>query len=815
MGRQRKSLNNEVGNVPMNDGIRRNVFRTILNALCFTLACALLSPLAAQADAVFVCTNASARSFQSCAFPSQWRLRDPAEVTNTNRVLYCPAGTTGNQDVSACPRVRWTTKPQIPAQGLVGVCFGAAGGGNAAACNISSGGGEGWQLKSVVFGAGTPPPAPTLTFTANPTSVASGFASTLTWSSANATSCTASGAWSGAKALSGSQSTGALTSDSTFILNCSGSGGSISGSVSVTIAVAPSAPTLTFTANPTSVASGFASTLTWSTTNATSCIAIGGWSGSKPISGSESTGALTAGTTFSLGCSGSGGMVSQSVTVAVTPASTPALAVFVCTDASAVGLFDCDYPSQWVLKNPPDVSDTDRILQCPSVTPGRGNLAECSVADWTTKPNIPDSGPLAVCFGAAGGSDVTACDISSGGGEGWELKSIVFGSGGSPPALTLTLTANPTSVASGSASTLNWSSTNATSCTASGAWSGSKATSGSQSTGALTSDSTFGLNCSGTGGSISRSVTVTIATTPPAPTLTFTANPTSVTSGGASTLTWNSANATSCTASGAWSGAKALSGFQSTGALTNNSTFALSCGGSGGMVSQSVTVTVAAAGTTFGLEFPGNGAVRRMLYWHNPFPIYDATYIFKVYPRKKTTGAFKYYTTFFWGNDGTFIWDGGDANTYYGAHPYPIPAPDGPGQWEISVYASDFVTGSEVVWDRWYTQAFRAWRESPSITHHEFYWDLPDTSKVITHTINDAQWAKKNPPTPAIVMGQAPNLNGASWGGYAGWEEFNGIIRGIQIYSGLLSVADIQAEIANPKSTVAGQNLIWYLNVNP
>jgi hypothetical protein len=134
-----------------------------------------------------------------------------------------------------------------------------------------------------------------------------------------------------------------------------------------------------------------------------------------------------------------------------------------------------------------------------------------------------------------------------------------------------------------------------------------------------------------------------------------------------------------------------------------------------------------------------------MLYWHNPFPIYDATYIFKVYPRKKTSGQYRYYTTFFWGNDGTFIWDGGNANTYYGAHPYPIPAPSGPGQWEISVNSNDYVTGSEVQWNRWYTQAFRAWRESPSITHHEFYWDLPDTSKVLSHTVVD-QWAHQSPP---------------------------------------------------------------------
>ena len=218
---------------------------------------------------------------------------------------------------------------------------------------------------------------------------------------------------------------------------------------------------------------------------------------------------------------------------------------------------------------------------------------------------------------------------------------------------------------------------------------------------------------------------------------------------------------------------------------------------------------------TYGLEWSGDGDVRSMLYWHDPFPIYDATYIFVVYPRKKTRGDIKYYTTFFWGNDGDFVWDGGNANTYYGAHPYPIPAPGGPGQWEISIYGSDITTGMEVEWDRWYTQAFRAWRESESITHHEFYWDWPDMTRVIEHTIDDPSWANQDPPTPAIVIGQAPNLNGASWGGYPGWEEFNGVIRGIQIYSGLLSLDDIAAEIEAPESSAAGQELLWYLNTDP
>jgi chitodextrinase len=218
-----------------------------------------------------------------------------------------------------------------------------------------------------------------------------------------------------------------------------------------------------------------------------------------------------------------------------------------------------------------------------------------------------------------------------------------------------------------------------------------------------------------------------------------------------------------------------------------------------------------------------------MLYWHNPFPIYDATYIFKVLPHKKVneTNA-HYYTMFFWGNDGTFFWDNGNFNTYYGMHPYPSPSPFGTPLWEISVNGNDFtnnaVTGLPSIpdWDRWHTQVVRVWRESPSITHHEFYYDWPDMTKVITHTVDDPNWAKNNPTTPAIMVGQAPDrcgpvpgTCGVSWGGFPGWEEYKGVIRGVQMYSGLLSLSDISAEVASPESSATGVANIWYLNLNP
>jgi parallel beta-helix repeat protein len=81
----------------------------------------------------------------------------------------------------------------------------------------------------------TPPPSsspPTVSISANPTTIYSGTTSTITWSSTNTTSCSASGAWSGNKALSGSEVITAVGA-STYTLTCTGTGGSISKYASV------------------------------------------------------------------------------------------------------------------------------------------------------------------------------------------------------------------------------------------------------------------------------------------------------------------------------------------------------------------------------------------------------------------------------------------------------------------------------------------------------------------------------------------------------------------------------------------------------
>lgn len=77
-------------------------------------------------------------------------------------------------------------------------------------------------------------PAPSVSFLVNPTNVAANGLATLTWSSTNASACTASGGWSGSRASAGTQQIGPIFNTSTFTLQCTGPGGS-SAARSVTV----------------------------------------------------------------------------------------------------------------------------------------------------------------------------------------------------------------------------------------------------------------------------------------------------------------------------------------------------------------------------------------------------------------------------------------------------------------------------------------------------------------------------------------------------------------------------------------------------
>lgn len=213
-------------------------------------------------------------------------------------------------------------------------------------------------------------------------------------------------------------------------------------------------------------------------------------------------------------------------------------------------------------------------------------------------------------------------------------------------------------------------------------------------------------------------------------------------------------------------------------------------------------------GPISGLDFPGSAAVSTTMRFRflNPLAIYPATYIWRAYPRQQPG----FYTAFFWGNDdgqgvlNTFLWKGGVADTYYGAHPYPRGGL-GTGtvhDWEIAIEQIDPVNGL-VVKDQWYTQVFVAYGDGTG-KHHTFYWNWPNTdaSSIVTYTA-PTSYGNVNPPVPALTWGDAP------W--QPGEEVWNGVLRGFQFYDVVLSPAEIAAEIANPGSV----RTPWYLNLDP
>jgi hypothetical protein len=88
----------------------------------------------------------------------------------------------------------------------------------------------------------------------------------------------------------------------------------------------PAKPNVTLAVSPSSITAGGSATLTWSSTNATTCVGSGAWTGSKTTSGTQSTGVITASgdRKFTLTCTGAGGSDSASATLGVTAVTTPA-----------------------------------------------------------------------------------------------------------------------------------------------------------------------------------------------------------------------------------------------------------------------------------------------------------------------------------------------------------------------------------------------------------------------------------------------------------------------------------------------------------
>ena len=336
----------------------------------------------------------------------------------------------------------------------------------------------------------TPPPAPTVTLSADPTTITAGSSAVLTAAATNATAVTITGSDGTTYTLQPAGGTQAVTPSvtTTYTATATGAGGSVTATAMVTVtASTPSAPTVTIAANPASIATGGSSVLTVAATNATAVTVTGSDGSSYTLqpTGGMQTVSPAGTTTYTATASGSGETATATATVTVVPASSP----------------------------------------LPSVA----------------------------------------------------------------------ISANPTSITSGSSSTLTVSATNATSVTVTGT-DGSNYT--LQPTGGMQSVSpaattTYTATATGSGGTASAMVSVTV-TPPPAPTVTILANPTTITSGTSSTLTVTATNSTSVTITGSDGTSYTLQPIGGTQAVSPTATtiYTATATGTGGTATATATVTV-------------------------------------------------------------------------------------------------------------------------------------------------------------------------------------------------------------------------------
>ena len=416
---------------------------------------------------------------------------------------------------------------------------------------------------------------PSVTISANPTTIAAGGSSTLSVTAANATKILVTGSDGSTYTLSATGGTQTVNpaASTTYTASASSDSGSATATVAVTVSVSAEIPTVTITAAPSSIAAGNSSTLTVTATNATQVTISGSDGSTYSLAAAGGTQAVSpiATTTYTATAKGSGGTVTAASTVTVTPNAAPSVQI---TASPA------------------------------SIAPGSSSILTI-VATNATQVTVSGSDGSTYSLGAAGGTQAVSPAATT------TYTATAKGSGGSAtatatvtvtanPAPTVQISANPTSIVAGSSSILTIVATNATLVTVSGsdgsmyslgAAGGTQAVSPSATT-------TYTATVKGSGGSATAAATVTV-TPNPAPTVQITASPASIDSDSSSTLTVTAINATQVTVSGTDGSTYTLKETGGTQLVspTSTTTYTATASGPGGTVSSTVTVTVTAIPT--------------------------------------------------------------------------------------------------------------------------------------------------------------------------------------------------------------------------
>ena len=438
-----------------------------------------------------------------------------------------------------------------------------------------SSGTTGWAVSNwmTVVSAPAPAPAPTLNMSVNLTSISLGQSVTVSWSSTNATSCT--GSRGGSYPTSGSFSHTPPSLPYTYGMTCTGSGGSVTRSVTVS-QTAASPPTLSVSVNPTSINLGESTTFSWSSTNATSC--TGSRGGSYATSGSFSATPPSLPYTYGMSCTGPGGTSNlQSATVIQkTPTTQPSGGAEILVPAQG---------SSYIEKTP---SQTVMVNWTTANLGGSNYTVSCSVSQGSV--NCPSGWPIV----SSQKSDSRSFQASGTG----TLVFTISAPGANP--VLATVVVNPLPLQPGEQPVTHKACQNNACVTVNGAGADTCTTDAScigqvpPPTGPPTGTGCSLFNL----GPCFDLFTIT-ATTPALPSCDFRAAPIVIVPPQGSTLSWTCSNAQSCEASSTtgdpkqWSGSvQAPSGSKGV-TPDKTTTYVLSCSNPDGTNTFSTTISVA------------------------------------------------------------------------------------------------------------------------------------------------------------------------------------------------------------------------------
>jgi len=182
----------------------------------------------------------------------------------------------------------------------------------------NSAGSTTFKLTITVNPAGTKPTINS--FTAIPTSINLGSSSSLSWSTAGATTLSITPGTFTSASAAGSTSV-SPTATTTYTVTATNSSGSSTSTVSVTVTVSASKPTInSFTASPAGIDSGSSSSLSWSTSGATTISITPGTFTSSSATGSTSV-SPTSTTTYTLSATNATGSSTSTAQIAVNSGS--------------------------------------------------------------------------------------------------------------------------------------------------------------------------------------------------------------------------------------------------------------------------------------------------------------------------------------------------------------------------------------------------------------------------------------------------------------------------------------------------------------